>query len=76
MTLPPATLQGSLQLDLDSTFNGRRYRVRVAQPWIPPLAKGYPVLVVLDGDPFWAIFAEAMRLRSLAREIAPAGLLG
>lgn len=76
MTLAPATLQGSLQFDLDSAFNGRRYRVRVALPWIPPLAAGHPVLVVLDGDPFFACFAEAVRLRSLAREIAPAVVVG
>lgn len=76
MTLPPATLQGSLQFDLDSTCNGRRYRVRIALPWIPPLGEGYPVLLVLDGDPFWACFGEAVRLRSLAREIAPAVVVG
>lgn len=76
MTLPPATLQGSLQFDFDSAYNARRYRVRVAQPWIPPLGAGYPVLLVLDGDPFWACFAEAVRLRALAREIVPAIVVG
>lgn len=75
-TLPPATLQESLQFDLDSAFNGRRYRVRIALPWVPPLGEGHPVLVVLDGDPFFGIFAESVRLRSLAREIAPAVVVG
>ena len=71
MMLPPATLQDSLQFDFDSACS-----VRVAQPWTPPLDGGYPVLIVLDGDPFWACFAEALRLRALAREIVPAIVVG
>lgn len=76
MTLPPATLQGSLQFDFTSAFNARRYRVRIALPWIPPLGDSHPVLLVLDGDPFFACFAEGVHLRSLAREIAPAVVVG
>lgn len=73
---PAATLQGSLQTDFNAQANGRRYRVRIALPHVPAIAKEYPVLLVLDGDPFFGCFAEAVRLRSLAREIAPAVVVG
>ena len=65
------------QQDFTSRVNGRAYRLRIATPYGPPPASGYPVVYVLDGDGYFGTFADAARLRAAAgMEIPHAVVVG
>jgi predicted alpha/beta superfamily hydrolase len=49
------------RIDFVSKVNGHRYSIRVALPFQPVPAKGYPVFYVLDGDFFFASATEIVR---------------
>ena len=74
--LAPSALPLSRQYDFTSKINGKSYRVRVAIPFTPPPPDGYPALFVLDGDAFFATFAEASRVRLLGGEVEAAVIVG
>ncbi|MHB8286006.1 MAG: alpha/beta hydrolase [Caulobacteraceae bacterium] len=71
-----ATLGSTRQIEFQSQINGERYRVQILVPHHPPPTAGYPSLYILDGDALFGTFAEAVRNRALAGEIAPAVVVG
>lgn len=71
-----ATVPMSRQIDFTSAVDGHTYRVQIAIPYLPPPKAGYPVLYVLDGDAYFGTFASAARLRTIARELEPAVVVG
>lgn len=58
---------------IDDPAGGSSYRLRVAWPFEPPPAGGYPVLYVLDADVIFGTVVEAVRSRS--RRTASTGVL-
>ena len=58
----PATLFHATQFDLPSKIVGRSFRVYVYTPLGPPPAKGYPVVIQLDGNLQFPIAATAALL--------------
>jgi predicted alpha/beta superfamily hydrolase len=55
------SIPNTRRIDFVSKVNGHRYSIRMALPFQPVPAKGYPVLYVLDGDFFFASATEIVR---------------
>jgi uncharacterized protein len=49
---------------LTAEGSGRRYRIFLARPVLPPPPEGYPVLYFLDGNATFLTAAEALRLQT------------
>jgi len=57
------TVSRSHQIDFTSDVTGRPYRLMVHVPAAPPPPGGYPIMVVLDGNLYFASFVDALRLQ-------------
>jgi predicted alpha/beta superfamily hydrolase len=71
-----ATVRSTRQFSFRSAVNGERYDVKVGIPRSAPPSGGFPALLLLDGDAVFGSFAEAVRNRSTAGEIARAVVIG
>jgi len=54
---------------------GRAYRIRVSSPRVPQPPRGFPVIYVLDGDAWFGITAEVVRMREYSK-LSPAIVVG
>lgn len=59
----PVVVPGSQQLDVQSRILGRPYRLLVHVPATPPPPQGFPLVVVLDGNLYFATAVDALRLQ-------------
>ena len=73
---PPVTVARSSQHHLTSKINGRAYRVMVSTPFMFDAAAAYPVVYVLDANVFFGTVTDAVHFMSLAKEMAPAIVVG
>lgn len=55
---------GAEVFEMTSAASGRRYRIFLARPSLPPPAGGYPTLYYLDGNAAFLTAAEAVRLQT------------
>ena len=72
----PVTIDDTYQIDFTSQINGESYRIQIYKPHIAGLRGGLPVVYVLDGNALFGTFANAVRNRGQAGEIAPAVVVG
>lgn len=75
--IDPVVLPSTRLLRMEA--DGRRYRIRIAQPPQPAPPAGYPVLYLLDGNSCFATVAETRRRlsqRSDATGVQPAVIVG
>lgn len=71
----PVSVPGSHRIDLSSATMGRPYRLMVHVPMTPAPPEGYPLVVVLDGNLYFATMVDALRLQG-RHFLRPAVVLG
>jgi uncharacterized protein len=59
----PVTVSRAHQIDFTSSVTGRPYRLMVHVPAAPPPPGGFPIMVVIDGNLYFASFVDALRLQ-------------
>jgi predicted alpha/beta superfamily hydrolase len=62
-------------MDLPSKHTGRTHRVQVFTPRLPAPPTGYPVMFVTDGNGFFNLVADQMRVREYT-DLTPAVIVG
>ncbi|MBP7000712.1 alpha/beta hydrolase-fold protein [Amaricoccus sp.] len=71
------TVPGAEVFDMTSVASGRRYRIFLSLPSLPPPPGGYPALYYLDGNATFLTAAEAVRLQTRPpKGFGPAATVG
>jgi len=73
---PPAevSIPNSRRVEFVSTVNGHRYLINVALPNVPPPTAGYRVLYVLDGNGYFGMASDAVRMNGNAPDVVVVGI--